>query len=281
VTDRWAQWLLTHRFGGDPAACERMLPQLLEFRDNVLRGAQLQPGDVVLDVGCGDGLLGVGALHSQPSRVIFSDVSRDLLDRCRETIDDARCEFVQTGLPGLEEIETASVDVAMTRSVLIYVPDKAASFAALHRVLRPGGRLSIFEPINSFEREEPPHQLWGFDITGAEELGAKVKAVRRQYDTVLSAMVDFDERDLLAWATAAGFTEVHLDYRAAVALRRNDNDWAAWLRHAPNPLVPTFAEVLAVALTPRERVVLEEAVRARRESPTRRASAGAYLTARR
>ena len=45
----------------------------------------------------------------------------------------------------------------MTRSVLIYVDDKRASFAALHRVLRPGGRVSMFEPINRFGHPEPPN----------------------------------------------------------------------------------------------------------------------------
>jgi arsenite methyltransferase len=66
--DRWAQWLLSKRFGGDPAARERMLPSLIEFRDKVLAGARIQAGDVVLDVGCGDGLLGVGALRAAPRR---------------------------------------------------------------------------------------------------------------------------------------------------------------------------------------------------------------------
>ena len=39
-------------------------------------------------------------------------------------------------------------DAVTVRSVLIYVAAKAASFREFARVLRPGGRLSIFEPIN-------------------------------------------------------------------------------------------------------------------------------------
>jgi len=129
-----------------------MLPQLAEFRDTVLAGARIRPGDVVLDVGCGDGLVGVGALDlvGDDGRVIFSDVSEELLDHCRALTAElglaARCDFVRTALPDLDGIDTASVDVVTTRSVLIYVADKAGSFAAMHRVLRPGGRLSIFEP---------------------------------------------------------------------------------------------------------------------------------------
>lgn len=37
-----------------------------------------------------------------------------------------------------------------TRSVLIYVEGKEAAFRVFHRVLRPVGRVSIFEPINSY-----------------------------------------------------------------------------------------------------------------------------------
>ena len=54
AADRWHRWLMDERFGGDPAARERLLPELLyPVRDTVLDKAGLQPGDTVLDVGTG------------------------------------------------------------------------------------------------------------------------------------------------------------------------------------------------------------------------------------
>ena len=84
-TDRWAAWLLEHRFGGDAALRDRILPRLYELRDRVLAGAGILAGDTVLDVGCGDGLLGLGALPlvGADGTVVFSDISTDLLDECR------------------------------------------------------------------------------------------------------------------------------------------------------------------------------------------------------
>lgn len=38
--------------------------------------------------------------------------------------------------------------------MLIYVEDKQRAFDEFFRVLRPGGRLSIYEPINRFGMEE-------------------------------------------------------------------------------------------------------------------------------
>ena len=88
--------------------------------------------------------------------MIFGDVSEDLLDECRRIADELgvadRCEFLRASADELP-LPDASVDVVTIRSVLIYLMDKQPAFAEFHRVLRPGGRLSIFEPINatSFE----------------------------------------------------------------------------------------------------------------------------------
>ncbi len=63
TSDRWAAWLLENRHGGDETTRERQQPMLAEFRDRVLDRADLKPGDIALDVGCGDGLLGLETLR--------------------------------------------------------------------------------------------------------------------------------------------------------------------------------------------------------------------------
>lgn len=264
--DRWASWLLNRRFGGDTAQRDAMLPALFRYRDEVLQRAAIRPGDIVLDVGCGDGLIGFGAadLVGPSGHVVFSDVSADLLAVCRDIAasstnsggtQTSRFTFVQTGLPALDGIEPNSVDVATTRSVLIYVDDIAASFAALHRVLHPGGRLSIFEPINQFGREDRDDRLWGFDMTGLELVAAKVRAQRDTYN--LATMFAFDERDLLRHAEAAGFEDPQLAYTAEVT-RSGGGSVDDMLRQAPNPLVPPLGEIVAAALTPPEEAALRE-----------------------
>src|SRR5204862_7375364 len=123
--DRWAEWILTRRFGGDAAVAEDALEGLRKVRDRVLDRAELKEGETLLDVGCGDGLIAFGALERGAGRVIFSDVSRDLLDVSRELAgDDPRCEFVLSGAENLAPIADESVDVVTTRSVIIYVDDK-------------------------------------------------------------------------------------------------------------------------------------------------------------
>ena len=127
----------------------------------MLESTAIREGDVVLDVGAGDGLIAFGALQlvGESGKVIFSDISQDLLDMSRglasELEESNRCEFVLAGAEDLAPLGDESVDVVTTRSVVIYVKEKQRAFDEFHRVLKPGGRLSTFEPINSFGSPEP------------------------------------------------------------------------------------------------------------------------------
>jgi SAM-dependent methyltransferase len=255
----------------------------------VLNRAAVADGDVLLDVGTGDGLIGFAALDrvGPSGRVIFSDISADLLDECRQraagdgVLD--RCRFVETSADELHGIDDRSVDVVTTRSVLIYVARKDAAFAEFFRVLRPGGRLSIFEPINRFAVADEDRTLYALDTTAIADLAAKV---RRAYDVVpvdQNPMLNFDERDLLRWARAAGFDALELDYRAEVAVPQPvmTSDWNVLKKTAPNPLAPTLEEALAQTLTAAERARFENHAQAALAAgtPVRRTLATVYLRA--
>lgn len=263
--DRWAEWLLERRHGGDPAALERQLSGVHRFRDRVLENAAISEGDVVLDVGTGTGLIGFGALDlvGETGRVIFSDVSEQLLDECRRIAEDlgvlARCDLVLASADDLHAIDDESVDVVTTRSVLIYLPDKRPSFREFFRVLTANGRVSVFEPINSFGYPEPDDLYQRFDATPIRALAAKLRAVGVPPSE--HPLLNFDERDLLAFAEKAGFHEIELDLNAKIEREvalgwgwdEDGFDWEAFLNISGNPHAPTLAEVLDDALTPEER----------------------------
>ncbi|AGL18757.1 methyltransferase domain-containing protein [Actinoplanes sp. N902-109] len=276
--DEWATWLLRRRDGGDEHIRQYFAPQLLAFRDGVLDRARIATGDTVLDVGTGTGLLALGALDrvGGTGRVVFSDISDDLLRQCAaSTGGDPRCSFVRAAADDLGAVPDASVDVVVTRSVLIYVDDKAAAFAEFRRVLRPGGRLSVFEPINSFPGTPT---LLGLD---PGPVAALAERVRGAYPRI-PAMTGFDERDLLRAVRDAGFTAVAMDYRAEVDVPGPPiGDWQALKNTAPNPLAPTWAEAMAAVLTPAELARLDAyGERAVTEAwPTRRTAASVYLSA--
>ena len=256
MTDCWADWIRTRRSGGDLEHAAKLREELAPVRERVLDNAKLAGGEVLLDVGCGDGLIGFGALDRGAGEVVFSDVSRPLLDDCRELAEQAgvldRCKFVEAPAEDLGEIADGSVDVVTTRSVLIYVKDKARAFAEFHRVLRPGGRLSIFEPINPVGMDERG-RTGGEILEGeAAALMAKLTSVEVTHQGPDDPMLDFDERDLLALVEAAGFFPIALDY--VVEIRPfQPGRWEVALHSSGNPKIPTLAEAMERALTPDER----------------------------
>ncbi len=281
--DKWAQWIMERRFGGDRTAKKNALAEfLIPVLDRVLDAAEPLANQRILDVGCGDGLIGFGALGRGAREAVFSDISRDLLAECEKRAANLgvreRCRFLLASADDLRAVESASVDVVAVRSVLIYIADKRACFEEFARVLRPGGRLSIFEPVNQFgQREWTGSRFFGADVG---PVAAAADKVRAHYSAFLPAddpMLNFDERDLIDLAEDAGFSPV--DLNLAVEVRRGDaTPWDAFLSTAGSPKLPTPGEAIMASLVGAERDDFIAHLRPLIESgQTTRRAAHAYL----
>lgn len=256
--DQWAEWLLHRRYGGDPAELQRMLDYLYPARDKVLANASLGEGDTLLDVGTGDGLIAFGALErvGATGRVVFSDISQDLLDVTRDLATEMdvpeRCRFVQASADDLTGVLEESVDAVTTRSVLIYVADKQRAFDEFARVLRSGGRISLFEPVNRYSYEERPDRFWGYDVGAVQEAAKKIQALYDRLQPIdRDPMMNFDERDLLAYAERAGFDERHLELHVDIQ-PLPPRSWDTFVHTAFNPRIPTLNEAMDQVLTSTE-----------------------------
>ncbi len=208
-----AEWLIRTRFQHEsPDEAAEALTYLGNVRDRVLENAALREGETILDVGTGTGLLAFGALErvGEIGCVIALDISSDCLSELRRLAQESRNTYRLSYVTGnsitLPLMDT-SVDVVVTRSVLIYIRDKARVAAEFFRVLRPGGRFSVFEPINRHNTRL--YQM--VDLGPLEFLSKRVAAEEEAWYAADDPMVSFDESDLEQTFTRAGFIDVHSD----------------------------------------------------------------------
>ena len=243
--------------------------ELEEFRDTVLDKAAIRSGDVFVDAGTGTGLLALAATErvGENGDVIAIDISVDCLEQVR-AIASASNLFYLIGTADVLPLPDEYADVVCTRSVLIYVLDKAEAAREFFRVLRPGGRVSLFEPINRRRRHVSEAVDFG-------DLSPLVEAWEREVDARPDdPMLNFDEQDLERFFVEAGFADVYLD------VRRGESEQLAesWLTVVGAPGRKAVLQVWQERFSTDDFEALARVVRA--QDTLRLACPQIYLTAR-
>jgi ubiquinone/menaquinone biosynthesis C-methylase UbiE len=137
-------------FGEDIAQQLEVLYKRRDYRRRrglVLDALAAQPGEGILDVGCGSGFY-VGELLEQvgPNGAVTGvDASPAMLAVAAKRVEGHdNVELHESDVTTLP-VPDAAFDAALSVQVLEYVPDVTAALVEVHRTLRPGGRVVIWD----------------------------------------------------------------------------------------------------------------------------------------
>jgi ubiquinone/menaquinone biosynthesis C-methylase UbiE len=160
-------------------------------RRRALLLAELQPGDRLLDLGCGEGHF-VAAARAAGAEVVGVDIAEAALERARVLVPGADLRLVEPD--GSLPLAHAAVDVVWCSEVLEHVPDTIALLTEVRRVLRPGGRLLLTVP----------------DHGRLRRLAIALLAHERHYDPLGQHLRFYTRRSLRGALVATGFEAIEL-----------------------------------------------------------------------
>lgn len=204
----------------------------------MLAAAEIRPGDVVLELGCGPGGVGLSAaeLVGAGGQVVLSDVAPEMTAIAAERAEQRRLRNVVTRELDMEQLDVAdsSFDKVLCREALMLVADPTAAAREARRVLRPDGRavFAVWGP--------PEANPWLSALLDAlsAQLGAPVPPPGMPGPFALS------ERGALAEVLAAGgFHEIEIAEVAAPMQVASLDDWWRMVPSLAGPVAGLLASL--------------------------------------
>jgi SAM-dependent methyltransferase len=214
--------------------------------DDLANAARVEDAEVVIDLCCGTGATSEAILSRLPAagRIVAVDGSAAMLGEARARLTDPRIRWVHARVEDLADHVSEPADAVLCNSA-IWQTDMPGTFAAVRRVLRPGGRFAFNIGADHVTRPDdaartPDTEPTLLDLMRQEAIarGWKPPAARRPRAEVTVESVT-------GMLTAAGFVPP----RVTTAEYRTDDGMArAWLE------IPIFTEGRFPGLSYEERM---------------------------
>jgi ubiquinone/menaquinone biosynthesis C-methylase UbiE len=205
----------------------------------LLEHARLQPGERVLDLACGTGIVTrrVAPLVGSGGHVVGLDINPGMLDvaRAQPPAGGAAIHWRQGDAAALD-LPDATFDVVLMQQGLQFLPDRAAGARQMRRVLADGGRavLAVWQGVDRHplyeamaEAEVPYLTALGLDLTR---------------DDVIAPFSMGDADELRALLAAAGFRDVEIAQRSIEARFATPDRFIERMEYAYAAVVPQFIE---------------------------------------
>lgn len=234
----WTEWLKHSRFSYmNEEQKEQTFRWLSSVKDKILERANIKSDDVIIDVGTGTGLLAFGAyeLVGQNGKVIASDSYEDCIEECGRIAKNSdireNFELLLSDAASIKMPDN-SVDIVVMRSVLVHILEKQSVLDECYRILKPGGRISIFEPIISSNTRY--HELIN------PENFSNYERIKEIEDKVMSMpndpLTNFNDKTLEKNFSKAGFKNIDIDLNTEQsAYKASASMVGPWFNTPPSP----------------------------------------------